>query len=123
MHLPSGIPPAPRTKRALRTFAAGVSIVSAISAAANAHDAEPSPGQPYGWSYPSACCSDYDCRMVTGHAVSEQPQGYVIVQTGETIGYEDGRIKQSPDGLYHWCSAAGAHDGRTICLFVPQRQF
>ncbi|WP_425513797.1 hypothetical protein [Ensifer oleiphilus] len=100
-----------------------MSILSTTSAAANAHDAEPSAGQPYGWSYPSACCSGYDCRKVTGHAVSEHPQGYVIVQTGEVISYEDSRIKQSPDGVYHWCSAAGADDGRTTCLFVPQRQF
>lgn len=82
-----------------------------------AHDA------PKGWTYPFQCCSGYDCREVTAKAISERPDGYVIEGTGEVVSYRDKRLKQSPDGQYHWCSVAGANDGRTICLFVPPRSF
>lgn len=90
---------------------------------ARAHEALPTPAQPQGWSYPFACCSGYDCREVVEKAIGEQSQGYVIVRTGEVIPYSDSRIKNSPDGEYHWCSVAGAGDGHTICLFVPPRSF
>ncbi len=88
-----------------------------------AHDAMPTAAQPDGWSYPFACCSGYDCREVSNKAISERPEGYVINGTGEVVGYADARIKQSPDGEFHWCSVAGSNDGRTICLFVPPRGF
>ena len=84
---------------------------------ARAHDA------PKGWSYPFSCCSGIDCREVTAKAISERPDGYVIEGTGEQIAYNDTRVKNSPDGEFHWCSVAGASDGRTICLFVPPRGF
>ncbi len=84
---------------------------------AGAHDA------PKGWSYPFACCSGYDCREVTSKAISERPEGYVIQGTGEIVTYNDKRIRNSPDGEFHWCSVAGANDGRTICLFVPPRSY
>ncbi|MGO4831358.1 hypothetical protein AB4144_03535, partial [Rhizobiaceae sp. 2RAB30] len=74
-------------------------------------------------SYPFACCSGYDCREVADKAIDEQSGGYVIATTGEVIPYSDSRIRNSPDGEYHWCSVAGAGDGRTICLFVPPRSF
>lgn len=41
--------------------------------------------------------------------------------TGELVPYTDERVKTSPDGLYHWCSAGGSETGRTICLYVPPR--
>ena len=47
------------------------------------------------------------------------PDGYQISYTGEVVAYSDKRIKDSPDGEYHWCSVQGADDGKTICLFVP----
>lgn len=84
---------------------------------AEAHDA------PKGWTYPYACCSGYDCREVASKAISERPEGYVINGTGEVVTYSDKRIRTSPDGEYHWCSVAGANDGRTICLFVPPRSY
>ena len=65
----------------------------------------------------------YDCRGVAHNAIGERPEGYVIEGTGEVIGYTDSRIKNSPDGMFHWCSVAGANDGHTICLFVPPRGF
>ena len=60
---------------------------------------------------------------VADNAIGERPEGYIIKGTGELITYADSRIKDSPDGVFHWCSVAGANDGHTICLFVPQRGF
>jgi len=84
---------------------------------ARSHDA------PTGWSYPFSCCSNYDCRHVDSGAVSERPEGYVIEKTGEVVRYTDARLKDSPDGEFHWCSVGGAPDSRTICLFVPPRSY
>lgn len=90
---------------------------------ARAHDALPTTAQPHGWTYPLSCCSGYDCREVAENAIREWPEGYVIEGTGEVIAYTDSRIKNSPDGVFHWCSVAGANDGHTVCLFAPQRGF
>lgn len=87
------------------------------------HDAPRTDAQPQGWSYPWSCCSGIDCRPVSDAAISERPEGYVIQATGEVIAHGDTRLKNSPDGEFHWCSVAGAEDGRTICLFVPPRSF
>ncbi|MFU0505203.1 hypothetical protein [Pseudaminobacter sp. NGMCC 1.201702] len=94
-----------------------VALALAGSPPARAHQA------PSGWAYPLNCCSNQDCREVAHKAISERPEGYVIIGTGEVLSYKDGRVKDSPDGEYHWCSADGADDGRTICLFVPPRSF
>lgn len=92
------------------------SMVFAMTRHAEAHDA------PTGWSYPYSCCSGIDCRRVENKAISERPEGYVISATGEVIPYTgDTRLRNSPDGEFHWCSVAGADDGRTICLFAPPR--
>lgn len=98
-------------------------FLASVALPAQAHDAMPTAAQPNGWTYPFACCSGYDCREVSDKAISERPEGYVIKGTGEVVGYSDARIKQSPDGEYHWCSVAGSNEGRTICLFVPPRGF
>ena len=78
---------------------------------------------PTGWTYPKACCSNQDCREVSHEAITERPEGYVIGETGEVVPYADSRLKDSPDGEFHWCSVAGADFSRTICLFVPPRSF
>jgi hypothetical protein len=91
--------------------------------AASAHQAKPTAAQPMGWAYPLNCCSNQDCREVTHSAISERPDGYVIGQTGEIIGYADHRLKDSPDGEYHWCTIGGSEKGATICLFVPPSSF
>ena len=87
------------------------------------HDALPTAAKPQGWNYPYSCCSGIDCREVPGTAIGEKPEGYVIKGTGEVIAYSDTRIKDSPDGEFHWCSVAGADDSRTICLFAPPRGY
>jgi hypothetical protein len=84
-----------------------------------AHDALPTAAKPQGWTYPFSCCSGFDCREVSAQAISERPEGYQISYSGEVVAYTDKRIKNSPDGEYHWCSVRGANDGKTICLFVP----
>ena len=102
---------------------AAAALAGGVCAPAAAHDAEPTAAKPQGWSYPFACCAGYDCREVSSKQISEKPEGYVIRGTGEVVAYSDGRLKDSPDGEYHWCSVAGADDTRTICLFVPPRSY
>lgn len=106
----SGLP----TVRSLQALTC-LFIIPAAPAAA--HDA------PSGWTYPLACCSDFDCREVADADVVEGPQGYVIKVTGEVIPMTSRKVRNSPDGQFHWCSVAGKSDGRTICLFVPPRAY
>ncbi|PWE52138.1 hypothetical protein DEM27_32580 [Metarhizobium album] len=87
------------------------------SSASRAHDA------PLGWSYPYECCSGIDCREITEGSVTEGPAGYVLSASGETVPYTDRRVRQSPDGRFHWCTIGGSDTGRTLCLFVPPRGF
>lgn len=96
----------------------------ALMAPALAHDAKPTAAKPQGWSYPFACCANYDCREVSQTSISERPEGYVIKDTGEVVAYSDRRIKDSPDGEFHWCAhQAGLDAGKTICLFVPPSSY
>jgi hypothetical protein len=95
-------------------------ILAALTFPTLAHDAKPTPAKPQGWSYPFACCANYDCHEVSQTSISERPEGYVIKDTGEVLAYSDRRIKDSPDGEFHWCAhEAGLDAGKTICLFVP----
>lgn len=93
------------------------------------HEATPTAAKPQGWNYPFSCCSGFDCREVGDSRsqskikIYETDEGYRISSTGEILAYSDGRLKDSPDGEFHWCSVAGADDSRTICLFVPPRAF
>ena len=97
--------------RAIAVASAALALLSALPT--QAHDA------PKGWSYPFSCCSGFDCREVSAQAISQKSEGYVIKRTGELVSYADKRLKDSPDGEYHWCSVSGADNTRTICLFVP----
>lgn len=97
-------------------------VLGAFGQAA-AHDAKPTAFMPQGWSYPLSCCSGYDCREVSSSRIGERSEGYVIKRTGEVLAYSDARLKDSPDGQYHWCSVAGSDDTRTVCLFVPPRSY
>ncbi|MBP2238814.1 hypothetical protein J2Z31_005355 [Sinorhizobium kostiense] len=74
---------------------------------------------PSGWYYPYQCCSDRDCQPVHDTAVVEGPEGYIVEETGEIIGYQDPRVKPSPDGEFHLCLGTG--NFLTRCLFVPPR--
>ena len=89
-----------------------------------AHDALPTAAKPQGWAYPFACCADFDCEAVPESAIVEGARGYEIRSTGELIPMSDRRVKDSPDGQFHWCAhRAGLDAGKTICLFVPPRSF
>lgn len=76
---------------------------------------------PSGWAYPYQCCSDRDCQPVHGTKITEGPDGYVVQDTGEIIGYQDPRLKNSPDGEFHLCAVPGNAKSGAICLFVPPR--
>lgn len=85
-----------------------------------AHDATNTQGQPLGWDYPWSCCSKMDCGPIDASRVHKTPEGYVIDgSTDESpIPYGDKRIKDSPDGNYHWCAhKAGIGIGKTICFY------
>lgn len=87
---------------------------------AHAHDA------PTGWTYPWSCCSSMDCQQVANPRVHETPNGYVVdgATDAAPIAYADKRVKDSPDGDYHWCAhQAGVDAGKTICLFRPPKGF
>lgn len=105
------------------SLAAVFSASVLIAYPASAHEALPTAAKPLGWSYPYSCCSGIDCRQVSEKAINERPEGYVINETGEVVAYSDSRVKNSPDGIYHWCSVAGANDSKTICLFVPPKGY
>ena len=113
MHLPAS--PSWRSVSASLLSLASLPIVAGVPA--SAHDAAS------GWKYPLACCSDFDCREVAEADVVEGPQGYVIKVTGEVIPMTSRKVRNSPDGQFHWCSVAGKADGKTICLFVPPRAY
>ena len=99
-------------------------MMAMLSPPALAHDAKPTAAKPQGWSYPFACCANYDCHEVSQTSISERPEGYVIKDTGEVLAYSDRRIKDSPDGEFHWCAhEAGLDAGKTICLFVPPSSY
>lgn len=115
--IPTTLPRLPILGFAAAFLAVGMAMPAA------AHDAIPTAAKPQGWSYPFSCCSGYDCREVSSKQISEKPEGYVIKGTGEVVAYSDGRLKDSPDGEYHWCSEAGRDDSKTICLFVPPSSF
>jgi len=87
------------------------------------HEAIPTAAKPQGWSYPNLCCSGIDCREVAAADIIEGSRGYEIRKTGELIPMTDPKIKNSPDGAYHWCSVKGRDDSNTICLFVPARSY
>jgi hypothetical protein len=87
---------------------------------AHAHDAKPTTVLPQGWSYPFACCANYDCRSAQPGEVKEERDGYHT--PGDVVPYGDKRVKDSPDGEFHWCAhQAGLDAGKTICLFAPGR--
>lgn len=100
-----------------KLFLVGVAVATSVTSIA-AHEA------PKGWNYPWACCANNDCQEVTSKEVTEGMKGYRITKTGEIIMYLDKRIKDSPDGLIHWCAhTAGIDMDKTICLFIPSKGF
>lgn len=106
----------PGSMRVLRLALSLAAVLSGTAFPSSAHMA------PTGWAYPYQCCSDRDCQPVHGTEVTEGPDGYLIEETGEVLGYSDPRLKVSPDGEFHLCAAPGKRSA-AICLFVPPRSF
>lgn len=118
-----------RLTQAMQILSGAIMASSVLFSGAGAHDAMPTAAKPLGWSYPFSCCSGYDCREI-GTSTSSAPvrvyetaMGYRFNTSMEIVAYDDKRVKESPDGKFHWCTVAGKDDGRTICLFVPPRGF
>lgn len=88
-------------------------LLIALAEISHAHQA------PSGWSYATSCCNTVDCREVGSAIIGETKDGYKIKTTGEVIPHNDKRIKDSPDGKFHWCSKMGRDDTETICLYRP----
>jgi hypothetical protein len=78
---------------------------------------------PKGWSYDSFCCSNMDCREVPASYVKETAGGYQLTKTNEVIPYGSYKVKDSPDGLIHWCTHGGTDQGKTLCLYMPPRAY
>lgn len=87
--------------------------------AAAAHDA------PLGWKYDFMCCSAADCREIKSSDIGEIQEGYQIKLSTlkEVVPYGSPKVKDSPDGRFHWCSYSGRNDRKTICLYVPPRAY
>lgn len=99
-------------------------LFAALGTGAWAHEATDVNGQPLGWRYSYACCSDRDCKPLSAGEVQETPEGYVLRKTGEVVGYQDKRVKESPDGTFHVCQVAGDFDaGRILCIYAPGRSY
>lgn len=94
-----------------------LATIASFPTMALGHDA------PSGWTYDAMCCSSIDCREIPSSNLTEGPRGYVITISSETVPYGDKRLRDSPDGHVHWCTAGGRNDGRTICLYVPPRAY
>lgn len=94
-------------------------MVAASIIEARAHEATASV------QYPLICCSNRDCRPTLEGEVKQTPQGYTLTSTGETVPYNDRRIKPfEADGRIHVCQQAGDFDkGRILCLLVPPPSF
>jgi hypothetical protein len=87
---------------------------------------QPAGAQPKGWTYPWACCSGMDCAEIPQTSVHETSEGYVVdgATDDAPISYQDKRVKDSPDGAFHWCAHRTGPDlGKTICLFAPPRGY
>lgn len=78
---------------------------------------------PSGWNYPASCCHNRDCGQVPADWIEEGADGITVLPTGEQIPYSDTRIKDSPDGLTHWCRNPDEPKPHTICVYLPPRGF
>lgn len=71
--LPSDVRPEPFNRRAGFCVPCPPAL-SLLAFPALAHDALPTVAKPLGWSYPFACCANYDCRATHTGEVLERPE-------------------------------------------------
>lgn len=69
-----------------------------------------------GWQYPMECCHDRDCAALADSDVTEMPDHFALMNTGETVP----RIvaRRSGDGGYHICRDPS---GKILCFFYPPK--
>jgi len=113
------------TRRNLHSFPAAITVAGLLAGivllglhgVAYPHEA------PTGWTFDSRCCGNGDCYPVETDAISERPDGYHIISTGEVIPYQSNKVLPSPDGLSYRCSTAGSVQGITYCIYVPGKSW
>ena len=106
-----------------------------------AHTAAATVAMPLGWNYPASCCSGTDCAEIKADRVEETPEGYrvtlrpedhimVAKETVFMIKYNDPKIKDSPDGVFHICLSRQqvlpgdvVHGGTLYCFFIPPKGY
>jgi hypothetical protein len=79
----------------------------------------PSSSLPHDW-YPAGCCGGIDCQSLPRDAVRWTKDGWLILETGETIPERDAR--QSPDSMFHRCrTTATISNSKTRhgCFWAP----
>jgi hypothetical protein len=65
--------------------------------------------------YDGYCCSERDCRQTVTREVERRDEGWFVAITGETIPFDDKRIRHSLDPFIHVCLM-----GQKIrCLYIP----
>ena len=71
--------------------------------------------------YPRECCLDIDCAPVDAKAVRRTATGWYVVDSKETIGFLDHRVKHSLDGQIHRCvEEFWEPSSKTRCLLIPE---
>lgn len=71
--------------------------------------------------YPRECCMDVDCAPLDAESIRQLDSGWYIVDTEETIGFLDPRVRRSLDGQYHRCAEVfWEPKSKTRCLFTPE---
>jgi hypothetical protein len=124
----------------IATFCVTFFGIKAIRSAV-AHTAIPTAAQPQGWDYPASCCSGTDCAEIKTDRVEETPEGYRVTlrpedhimvarETVFMIKYNDPKIKDSPDGVFHICLSRQqvlpgnvVHGGNLYCFFIPPKGY
>lgn len=81
---------------------------------------------PSGWLYPGECCGSGDCAPLAPGAVKWTAGGWLIVETGEVVAFEN--AQESGDHDWHRCrmkqsdpasATRNAWHGKR-CLYVPE---
>ncbi|WP_293862281.1 hypothetical protein [uncultured Alsobacter sp.] len=82
------------------------------------------PAAAHSW-YPSECCSDADCEMISAQTVRRSDDGWVL-PTGQVIPFDQAR--PSLDDEFHWCRSFPRYatmpviqpNGKPPCFFAPE---
>ena len=71
--------------------------------------------------YPKECCMQLDCAPIDANLIKRTSTGWYVVESRETLGFKDPRVRPSPDKHFHRCMEEfWEPDSKTRCLFVPK---